>query len=144
MPDMLFIMLLAVLLFGPKKLPEIARHIARFKNARDNLKSQLETEFSKLEVETRNIMPSGAEDLRNAFEPLTNLRQQFDNVMTSSFEVEDKPKPLPDVLPAAEKSAPAAQPKDDMTAVSPVTFPAASSEPVPHESAVDNHKSLDI
>ncbi len=105
MPDMLFIMLLAVLLFGPKKLPEIARHIARFKNARDNLKSQLETEFSKLEVETRNIMPSGAEDLRNAFEPLTNLRQQFDNVMTSSFEVEDKPKPLPDV-PQQPKSRP--------------------------------------
>jgi Sec-independent protein translocase protein TatA len=41
MPDMLFIMLLAVLLFGPKKLPEVARQIARFKNARDNLKAQL-------------------------------------------------------------------------------------------------------
>jgi sec-independent protein translocase protein TatB len=141
MPDMLFIMLLAVLLFGPKKLPEIARHIARFKNARDNLKSQLETEFGKLEAETRNIMPSGAEDLRNAFEPLTNLRQQFDNVITSSFEVEDKPKALPDAPPAAEKSAP---PKDDMMAVSPVTFPTAPSEPMPRESAVDNHKSLDV
>ena len=144
MPDMLFIMLLAVLLFGPKKLPEIARHIARFKNARDNLKAQLETEFGKLEAETRNIMPSGADDLRNVFEPLTNLRQQFDNVITSSFEVEDKPKPLPEAPSAAETPAPAAQPKNDMAAVSPATFPAAPSEPMPRESAVDNRKSLDI
>ena len=144
MPDMLFIMLLAVLLFGPKKLPEIARHIARFKNARDNLKSQLETEFGKLEAETRNIMPSGAEDLKNTFEPLTNLRQHFDNVINSSFEVEDKPRPLPDAAPATEKPAPAMQPKDEPTAISPVAFPATPSEPMPRESAVDKHNSLEI
>jgi len=108
MPDMLFIMLLAVLLFGPKKLPEIARHIARFKNARDNLKNQLETEFGKLEAEARDIMPSGSQDLRSAFEPLTNLRQHFDNVISSSIEVEDKPKELP-APPAAEQPSP--QPK---------------------------------
>jgi Sec-independent protein translocase protein TatA len=110
MPDMLFIMLLAVLLFGPKKLPEVARQIARFKNARDNLKTQLETEFGKLEAEARDIMPSGAQDLRTAFEPLTSLRRHFDNVISSSLEGEDKPKQLPDA-PAAEPPAPAAQPK---------------------------------
>ena len=110
MPDMLFIMLLAVLLFGPKKLPEVARQIARFKNARDNLKAQLETEFGKLEAEARDIMPTGAEDLKTAFEPLTSLRQHFDNVISSNIEVEDKPKVLPDA-PAAEKPAPAEPPK---------------------------------
>jgi Sec-independent protein translocase protein TatA len=108
MPDMLFIMLLAVLLFGPKKLPEVARQIARFKNARDNLKSQLETEFGKLEAETRDIMPAGQE-LRSAFEPLTNLRQHFDNVISRSIEAEDKPKELP-AAPAADEPSPAAQP----------------------------------
>jgi Sec-independent protein translocase protein TatA len=110
MPDMLFIMLLAVLLFGPKKLPEVARQIARFKNARDNLKSQLVTEFSKLEAETRDILPSGSQELKNVFEPLTSLRQHFDNVVSSSLEVEEKPKQLPDT-PAAETPSPAAQPK---------------------------------
>jgi Sec-independent protein translocase protein TatA len=110
MPDMLFIMLLAVLLFGPKKLPEVARQIARFKNARDNLKAQLETEFSKLEVEARDIMPSGAQDLRSAFEPLTKLREHFDNVISSSIEAEDKPKELP-ATPAPEKPASATQPE---------------------------------
>ena len=110
MPDMLFIMLLAVLLFGPKKLPEVARQIARFKNARDNLKTQLETEFGKLEAETRDILPSGAQDLRTAFEPLTSLRRHFDNVISSSLEGEDKPNELPDA-PASEPPAPDAQPK---------------------------------
>jgi sec-independent protein translocase protein TatB len=110
MPDMLFIMLLAVLLFGPKKLPEVARQIARFKNARDNLKTQLVTEFSKLEAETRDIMPSATQDLKSAFEPLTNLRQHLDNVISSSIAVEDKAKELP-AAPEAEKPAPAAQPE---------------------------------
>ena len=104
MPDMLFIMLLAVLLFGPKKLPEVARQIARFKNARDNLKAQLETEFGKLQAETRDILPSEAQDLRTAFEPLTNLRQHLDNVISSSIEVENKQKEAPDA-PAGEKSS---------------------------------------
>jgi sec-independent protein translocase protein TatB len=113
MPDMLFIMLLAVLLFGPKKLPEVARQIARFKNARDNLRTQLETEFGKLEAEVRDIAPSGVQDLRTAFEPLTNLRQHLDNVISSSIESSniepgEKPKTLPDA-PAADPAA--AQPK---------------------------------
>ena len=108
MPDMLFIMLLAVLLFGPKKLPEVARQIARFKNARDNLKSQLENEFSKLEAETRDIMPTGVQDLGDVFEPLTNLRHHLDNVISSSIEAENKPKELPPP-PAAEKPGASAQ-----------------------------------
>jgi Sec-independent protein translocase protein TatA len=110
MPDMLFIMLLAVLLFGPKKLPEVARQIARFRNARDNLKAQLETEFAKLETETRDVMPSEVQDLKTAFEPLTKLRDHLDNLITSSIEsVEEKPKELP--AAAAEQTKPEAQPK---------------------------------
>jgi sec-independent protein translocase protein TatB len=125
MPDMLFIMLLAVLLFGPKKLPEVARQIARFKNARDNLKAQLETEFSKLEEETRDIMPSGAQDLRSAFEPLTKLREHFDNVISSSIEPEDKPKELPPA-PVAETPALAAQSKTPDHPQSPEPKPTAA------------------
>jgi len=110
MPDMLFIMLLAVLLFGPKKLPEVVRQIARFKNARDNLKTQLQTEFGKLEAETRDIMPSGSQDLRSAFEPLTNLREHFERAITSRIEAEEQPKELP-AAPAVEAPAPEVQSK---------------------------------
>jgi len=54
-PEMLFLFLLALLLFGPKKLPEIGRQIgkglAEFKRASNELKGQLENEMRLLETE---------------------------------------------------------------------------------------------
>src|SRR5512146_2067005 len=54
-PEMMFIFLLALLLFGPKKLPEIGRQIgkamAEFKRASNEFKSQLETEMRQVEIE---------------------------------------------------------------------------------------------
>ena len=54
-PEMMFIFLLALLIFGPKKLPEIGRQIGRamgeFRRASNEFKSQLETEMRQLEVE---------------------------------------------------------------------------------------------
>jgi sec-independent protein translocase protein TatB len=56
-PEMLFLLLLAFLLFGPKKLPEIGRKIGRglaeFKRASNELKGQLENEMRLLEAEDR-------------------------------------------------------------------------------------------
>ncbi len=56
-PEMLFLFLLALLLFGPKKLPEIGRQIGRglaeFKRASNELKGQLENEMRLLETEDR-------------------------------------------------------------------------------------------
>ncbi|HSA92476.1 MAG TPA: twin-arginine translocase TatA/TatE family subunit [Terriglobales bacterium] len=54
-PEMMFLILLALLIFGPKKLPEIGRHIGRglaeFKRASNDFKHQLEDEVRQLEVE---------------------------------------------------------------------------------------------
>jgi len=56
-PEMLFLLVLAFLLFGPKKLPEIGRKIGRglaeFKRASNELKGQLENEMRLLEAEDR-------------------------------------------------------------------------------------------
>jgi len=56
-PEMLFLLLLAFLLFGPKKLPEIGRKLGRalaeFKRASNELKGQLENEMRLLEAEDR-------------------------------------------------------------------------------------------
>ena len=56
-PEMLFLLLLAFLLFGPKKLPEIGRKIGRglaeFKRASNELKGQLENEMRLLDAEDR-------------------------------------------------------------------------------------------
>jgi TatA/E family protein of Tat protein translocase len=54
-PEMLFIFLLALLIFGPRKLPEIGRQIgkamAEFKRASNEFKAQIETEMHNLELE---------------------------------------------------------------------------------------------
>ena len=57
-PEMVFIFLLALLIFGPKKLPEIGRQIGRglteFKRASNEFKSQIEDEVRQIELdETR-------------------------------------------------------------------------------------------
>jgi TatA/E family protein of Tat protein translocase len=66
-PEMLFLGLLALLLFGPKRLPEIGRQIGRamgeFKRASSEFQNQLEEEVRQLEVKEdsqRSIAPPAA------------------------------------------------------------------------------------
>lgn len=51
---MIFILLLALLLFGPKKLPQVGRELGKalgeFKRASGEFKSQLETEIAQAEA----------------------------------------------------------------------------------------------
>ena len=53
--ETLFLFLLALLVFGPKKLPEIARQVGKALNelrrASNEFKAQIEAEISQLEVE---------------------------------------------------------------------------------------------
>ncbi|MGB8887216.1 MAG: twin-arginine translocase TatA/TatE family subunit [Candidatus Korobacteraceae bacterium] len=57
MPDILFILLLALIIFGPKRLPEIARQVAKymaqFRVMRDDLKRQIESELLNIELEEK-------------------------------------------------------------------------------------------
>ncbi|HZD30866.1 MAG TPA: twin-arginine translocase TatA/TatE family subunit [Candidatus Angelobacter sp.] len=57
MPEMIFIFLLALVLFGPKKMPELGRQLgkalAEFKKASNEFKSQLETEMLNIDLEER-------------------------------------------------------------------------------------------
>jgi sec-independent protein translocase protein TatB len=57
MPDILFILLLALVIFGPKKLPKIARQIAKymtqFQRMSNDFKRQLESELLKIELEEK-------------------------------------------------------------------------------------------
>jgi sec-independent protein translocase protein TatB len=60
--EMAFLFVLALLVFGPKKLPEIARQVGKalneFKRASNEFRSQIESEISNLERETRpQILP---------------------------------------------------------------------------------------
>ena len=57
MPEMIFIFLLALVIFGPKKLPELGRQLgkalAEFKKASNEFKNQLEAEMMNIELEER-------------------------------------------------------------------------------------------
>jgi sec-independent protein translocase protein TatB len=56
-PDTVVLFILALLLFGPKKLPQIARQVgkalAEFKRASNEFKAQIESEISQLEIEEK-------------------------------------------------------------------------------------------
>jgi sec-independent protein translocase protein TatB len=91
--EMIFLFFLALILFGPKKLPEIARQVARFMNefkrASNEFRSQIESEINALDVDVKpQILPP-------LQQPLNSLASRIFNP------------------PAAEKteaSAPAAEP----------------------------------
>jgi sec-independent protein translocase protein TatB len=56
--DSVVIFVLALLFFGPKKLPELARQIGKvlneFKRASNEFRAQIESEVSQLDVQERN------------------------------------------------------------------------------------------
>src|SRR5512140_1509631 len=69
MPEMLFILGLALLIFGPAQLPKIGRQIGealgQFKRASNEFKNQLEDEVRKLELDQlRNDAKQFTEDAR--------------------------------------------------------------------------------
>ena len=62
MPEMIFIFLLALIIFGPRKLPEIGRQLGRalteFKRASNEFKYQIEDEIRQIEAaESNRIQP---------------------------------------------------------------------------------------
>ena len=63
LPEMIFIFVIALIIFGPKKMPEIGRQIGRalneFKRASNEFKAQIESEINQLDVteSKRQILP---------------------------------------------------------------------------------------
>jgi len=61
--ETIFLFLLALVIFGPKKLPEIARQVGKylneFKRASNEFKAQIEQEIAHIDVETQKqtILP---------------------------------------------------------------------------------------
>lgn len=59
--ETIFLFFLALVVFGPKKLPEIARQVGKFMNefrrASNEFKAQIEQEIAHLEVDKQTILP---------------------------------------------------------------------------------------
>jgi len=109
MPEMIFIFVLALLLFGPKKLPELARQLgkamAEFKKASNEFKSQLETEMMNIELEEK-AKQAPPPDNSPKILPAEKL---FDTVSVPPIEsIPRAPLSLPDATVSSEPVAPEA------------------------------------
>jgi sec-independent protein translocase protein TatB len=90
--ETIFLFFLALIIFGPKKLPEIARQVGKmlneFKRASNEFKAQIEQEISHLEVENRQTIlppsptPEGATSRTLNAEPAATLAAPADELTT--------------------------------------------------------------
>lgn len=96
--ETVFLFLLALLVFGPKKLPEIARQIGKalneFRRASNEFKAQIEAEVSQLEFEERDRKRREEDQkLLQAAEPPPGTIEASTAPSTAEFPSEQKPSP---------------------------------------------------
>jgi sec-independent protein translocase protein TatB len=121
--ETIFLFVLALIVFGPKKLPEIARQIGKalneFRRASNEFKAQIEQEIAHLEVEKQTVLPPSPAPEGTASRSLSPAP-----VETS----------IPET-PVAEAPATPATAEDEplfaAATATAVTEPPASNEPIP-------------
>jgi len=74
LPEMIFIFVMALIIFGPKKLPEIGRQIGKalneFKRASNEFKAQIENEISNLDMQNaRSEIEKTKQQILSQLEP---------------------------------------------------------------------------
>jgi sec-independent protein translocase protein TatB len=108
--EMIFLFFLALVLFGPKKLPEIGRQIGRimneFRRASNEFRSQIESEINTLETQKPQILPP-------LKEPLGSLASRIFNPPPA--EQMQAAEAHAATAPAESKPAPVAQPENSAT-----------------------------
>jgi len=117
MPEMIFIFLLALVIFGPKKLPELGRQLgkalAEFKKASNEFKNQLEVEMMNIELEERAKKPE-PESAQRSILPVEKLFDTISgppgSVSRGSLETYDGPPVTDPASLAGEASSSAADP----------------------------------
>jgi len=119
--EMIFLFLLALILFGPKKMPEIGRQVARilneFRRASYEFRSQIEAEVNSLDMRERNNSGQPRQQILPPTKaPLGALANRIFNPPSA-----EKPAAITNAAP--EVPAPAATPA--------VAAPAAAPEPAP-------------
>src|SRR5271170_5040373 len=95
--ETIFLFFLALVIFGPKKLPEIARQVGKalneFRRASNEFKAQIESEISQLEMENRQqiLPPSTPPKGTVAAAPLTLEPAVSPQLSSSQLSVEPGP-----------------------------------------------------
>lgn len=92
--ELFFIFVLALILFGPRKLPEIGRYIgkamAEFRRAKSEFTAQIENEVRQLEEESKRMLPAETIDLEDGSRILPPTKAPEGTVISAS-EVASEP-----------------------------------------------------
>jgi Sec-independent protein translocase protein TatA len=109
--EMIFLFLLALILFGPKKMPEIGRQVARFLNefrrASNEFRSQIESEINSLDRSNANASSPRQQILPPLQAPLGSLANRiFNPPPVEKLEAADTPVAENTAAPAPTVEAP--------------------------------------
>jgi TatA/E family protein of Tat protein translocase len=78
-PELIVIFIIALLIFGPKKLPEVGKSVGKaireFKKASDELRNKVEDEFNAWEI--KNEIKDVEKDLTSVTTDLNNLQDSI-------------------------------------------------------------------
>lgn len=118
MPEMIFIFLLALVIFGPKKLPELGRQLGKalgeFKKASNEFKNQLEVEMMNIELEERAKKPEGERSILSVEKLFDTISGPAGSVSRGSLETYSGPPiaPAPPVTAPPAAAEPALPPAE--------------------------------
>ncbi|SRR5579871_449894 len=136
--ETVFLFFLALIIFGPKKLPEIARQVGKFMNefrrASNEFKAQIEQEIAHLEVEKKpTILPP---------HPIEGTTSRTVSGYGDTTTAELAPPPVSDqqaTLAAAEPTQPAAEPATQPPPVATEAVHPADSDAVASTTSQESH-----
>jgi len=133
--ETIFLFFLALIIFGPKKLPEIARYVgktlAEFRRASNEFKAQIEQEIANIEVEKRQtILPPSPAPEGTASRSLNAAPSEASPAQTTQAEA------IPPAGPGTLAASPTAADDDEplfatSAAASTPEQPAAATEALP-------------
>ncbi len=123
--EMIFLFLLVLILFGPKKMPEIGRQVGRFLNefrrASNEFRSQIESEINSLDSSNNASSSNASHSQRQQILP--PLQAPLGSLANRIFNPPSAEKPE-----AAESVAPEASTPAETTSV-PEPYPATKAAP---------------
>jgi sec-independent protein translocase protein TatB len=156
--EMIFIFLLALILFGPKKLPEMAREagkfVAEFKRASNDFKYQLQSEIENAGTDSTPAVEPGAQPVaqqttsftqtllppavKSAISDIDTAHERLMRTARMAFDAQNfalRPPETP-VVASTEAETPTS-PTDSLAPASPASASGTSHESAPVETVTD-------
>jgi TatA/E family protein of Tat protein translocase len=92
--ELIFIFIIALLVFGPKKLPEIGRSVGKalreFKKTSDEIRGRIEEEIEASELkDIRRDIQSGVEDLRSGIDAIASGAKSIEDDIKKDIEANE-------------------------------------------------------